>query len=261
MVLLLLAPYALLAAPPPDAPPTTGLWKVEGEVMGTPVKMMCNLTESDHKLSGVCSGEQDGYAAHKIVGTVKAQKVEFYFQTAFGGNSLTLIVSGTLNEDRSRIDGGLDIEPMAVGGAFSAIREAEDAANPGPPANDTPAPADTPAATTSAAQPTGPTPSPEGAWEINGDVQGTPVQLTCVLTKAELKLTGTCANGDLDKTPHALTGAILDKGLAWRFDTEYQAQPITVSMKATVSPDGATMRGTIAVAPMDAAGTFTGVKQ
>ena len=81
--------------------------------MGTPVRMMCALTETDHKLSGTCSGAEDGFAAHKVAGSVKAQKVEYYFQTAIGGNPITLIVSGTLNEDRSQMEGDLDVEPMA----------------------------------------------------------------------------------------------------------------------------------------------------
>ena len=94
-------------------------------MMGQPVRMMCALTETKHNLSGVCSGAQDGYAAHKVAGSVKAQKMQFYFQTAIGGNPLTLIVSGTLNQDSTKMDGDLDVEPMAVGGLFSAIKELE----------------------------------------------------------------------------------------------------------------------------------------
>jgi hypothetical protein len=106
---------AALAAPAADEPSITGLWKTEGSIMGQPVRMMCALTETKHNLSGVCSGAQDGYAVHKIAGAVKGQKVQFYFQAAIGGNSLTLIVSGTLNEDRTQMDGDMEVEPMGGG--------------------------------------------------------------------------------------------------------------------------------------------------
>src|ERR1035441_8004177 len=91
MLVLLLSPGVLLAAPGAYAPFTTGLWKVAGDVTGRPVTMMCQLTESDHKLSGICTGEEDGYTTHKIAGTVKAQKVQFYFQASFGGAPITMI--------------------------------------------------------------------------------------------------------------------------------------------------------------------------
>ena len=73
IAILLLSPGRLLAAPTPtpaaDGPSITGLWKTDGSIMGQQVRMMCALTENKHILSGVCSGAQDGYAAHKIAGT------------------------------------------------------------------------------------------------------------------------------------------------------------------------------------------------
>ena len=142
MAILLLSPGLLIAAPAPapaltsaaDEPSITGLWKTDGNIAGQQVRMMCALTETKHNLSGVCSGAQDGYAAHKIAGSVKGQKVQFYFQAAFGGNSLTLIVSGTLNEDRTEMDGDMEVAPMGGGmdaqqmnlsGALKAIKELE----------------------------------------------------------------------------------------------------------------------------------------
>jgi hypothetical protein len=257
VAILLLSPGILFVVPAADAQSISGLWKVDGQVMGTPVRMMCALTETDHKLSGTCSGAEDGFAAHKVAGSVKAQKVEYYFQTAIGGNPITLIVSGTLNEDRSQMEGDLDVEPMAVGGPFAAVRE---------PSSDAAATIETatPAASAaSEATPPSPTfqPLATGTWKIDGDVQGTPVQLLCVLTEAEHRLTGTCTGADENKTPRALAGTATEKGLGWRFDAEYQGQPITVSISATLAADGARMNGTIAVAPMGAEGTFAAIKQ
>jgi hypothetical protein len=284
--ILLLSPGLMYAAPTVEAPSTSGLWKVEGNMMGQSVRMMCALTETNHKLSGTCSGAQDGYAAHKIAGTVKAQKVEFYFQTAFGGNPLTMIVSGTLNEDRTTMDGDMDIEPMAVGGLFSAMKELEhdtaaaqahavaaqtDAASAQAWAaeaqadlaagNEAAAGADAvqagaPGLASPSAQPIA-----TGIWKINGNVMGTPVTMTCVLTEAEHKLTGTCAGAGEARTPRALTGTTTAKGVGWRFDDQFQGQPISFSMNATMAADGSKMNGTMSVAPMGVGGTFIAVKQ
>ena len=296
MVLLLLSPGLLPAAPAADAPSTTGLWKIEGSMMGQPVRMMCALTETKHNLSGVCSGAQDGYAAHKVAGSVKAQKMQFYFQTAIGGNPLTLIVSGTLNEDSTKMDGDLDVEPMAVGGLFSAIKELEhdtasaqaDAAAAQTDAaaaqawaaeaqaglaagNEAAAGAEASAAGVKAAQAgdeaaaagaSGPAqPVATGTWKIDGNVMGNPVTMTCVLTEEDHKLAGSCSGAGEGRTPRALIGTATPKGVNWRFDDEYQGQPISFSMNATLAPGGAKMNGTISVAPMGADGTFTAVKQ
>jgi len=251
--MLILAPAAAFAAPGPDAPSTTGLWKIEGAVRGRPVNMMCTLAEEqDHTLNGTCSGDGDGKTAHKIEGKVKAQKVEFHLQTAYRGSAITLMVNGKLNEDATRMDGGLEVEPMSVAGTFTATREA---ASPAPPDPATSA-LDTPAALPHALS----TPSAAGTWQIDADVQGTAVKLTCVLKQADDKLAGTCTRGD-EPTLATVTGALTEKGLAWKFDSDYQGQPITVSMSATLAADSAKMTGTMLVMPFNADGTFSGVKQ
>ena len=48
---------------------------------------------------------------------------------------------------------------------------------------------------------------------MDGDVQGTPVRLTCVLEEKEHKLSGTCAGAGEDTTPRKVTGDVTDKGL------------------------------------------------
>jgi hypothetical protein len=286
MVLLLLSPGLLPAAPAANAPSTTGLWKIDGNMMGQPVRMMCALTETKHNLSGVCSGAEDGYAAHKVTGSVKAQKMQFYFQTAIGGNPLTLIISGTLNEDSTKMDGDLDVEPMAVGGLFSAIKELEhDTASAQ--ANAAAAQTDAAAAQAWAAEvqaglaagnesasragaavagatesnPSSAQPVVTGTWKIDGNVMGNPVTMTCVLTEADHKLAGSCSGAGDGRTPRPLTGTATPKGVNWRFDDQFQGQPISFSINATISADGAKMNGTLSIAPMGVDGTFTAVKQ
>jgi len=73
IAMLLMSPGALFAAPSADAPSASGMWRIDGDVMGTPVKMTCTLAETDHKLTGVCSGAADGFTPHKIDGSVSAE--------------------------------------------------------------------------------------------------------------------------------------------------------------------------------------------
>ena len=104
------------------------------------------------------------------------------------------------------------------------------------------------------------TPVAGDTWKVTGDVQGTGVYMTCILAEKDHKLTGTCA-GAGGETPRKLTGDVTDKGLAWKFDSEYQGTPITISMTGAKSEDGTKMTGTMAVDPMGVDGTFSAVKQ
>jgi hypothetical protein len=273
---LLLTPGLLRAAPPVDGTSTTGLWKVDGEVMGTTVRMMCALTETNRRLSGTCSGEQDGYTAHRIDGSVKAQKMQFYFQTSVRGNPITMSLSGTLNEDRTKLDGDMDVEPMAVGGAFTAVREVEGAISAGtgdatPGRVELPMPSAASGVESSAAGvgATGASASGAGTagvsaagiWKIDGSIQGNPVTMSCVIAQAEQKLTGTCSGAGDAVGPQALTGEVSEKGVTWRFGSAYNGMPITFSMSGAIAADGGKMSGSMTVGPWNASGTFVAVKQ
>jgi hypothetical protein len=85
--------------------------------------------------------------------------------------------------------------------------------------------------------------------------------MTCVLTEADHKLAGTCSGAGEDTTPRALTGTATPKGVNWRFDDQFHGQPISFSINATLSADGAKMNGTLSIAPMGVDGTFTAIKQ
>jgi hypothetical protein len=104
-------------------------------------------------------------------------------------------------------------------------------------------------------------PASTGTWKVNGDVQGTPVIMTCVLTEVENKLTGTCTGAAGEVKPRTIAGEVKDGTVSWHFDTVYDGNPITVSMAGKLIEDGAKMSGTIYVDPMQADGTFFAVKQ
>jgi hypothetical protein len=239
VAMLLVSPGMMLVAQGVDAPSTSGLWKIDGDVQGTPVKMTCTLTEADHKLSGSCSGAADAYAPHAVTGKVKGQIVEWNFETAMQGNPISVTMSGTLNLGGSKINGDIDVEPMAVGGTFMAVRQSPDAAA-----------AAAPAVATAAGD----------TWKVDGEIQGTPVPMTCVITEADHKLSGTCS-GAGDQTPRKITGDATGPVVTWKFDSEYQGSPITISFSGTKNADGTKMSGSMSVAPMGVDGTFVAVKK
>jgi hypothetical protein len=262
---MLCSPGLLLAAPAGPTS-TSGLWKIVGDVMGTPVNIMCTITDTNHKLTGTCSGAADGYAPHVIAGSVKAKSVELHFDTAMQGNAITVIVSGTLNDDGTKMNGDLDVEPMGVGGAFAAERQSAPA-TPAPAAAP-PATATTPPATPQVQAPAVDPAAVAGTWKVDGDVQGTPVKMTCILAvAADRTLSGTCSAGGADTgggndtAARKLAGAVTVKGPTWHFSTEYQDAAITVSMAGTLNADGTKMSGTMAVDPMGVDGTFFATRQ
>jgi hypothetical protein len=186
-----------------------------------------------------------------------------------------------LSEDRTKLDGDMDVEPMAVGGAFTAVRELEhattdatDAATPGrvelptPPAVSGP---ESSAAGTSGigaiatgVSATGMSATGAGAagtWKIEGSVQGNPITMSCAIAEAEQKLTGTCSGAGDAVGPQALTGEVTEKGVTWRFGSAYRGTPITFSMSGAIAADGGKMSGSMVVAPWNASGTFVAVKQ
>jgi hypothetical protein len=259
--MLLAGPAVLWAAPAADVNSTTGLWKIGGDVHGRPVNMMCQLTQTEQKLTGTCAGATDGFVAHKVDGTVKGDKLQMHFQTAFGGNSIMLIVSGKLNADRSHASGDLDVEPLGVAGKFEGERTTDvDGGLPTEHASGGQAASAAAQSTQSlAAGPGTSLTDASGTWKIEGEVQGTPVLLYCVLAQKQQALSGTCTSEG--GKANVVTGEATEQRLKWRFDGDYQGQPIRVSMTATLAPDSATMRGDMAVAPFDAEGSFTGTRQ
>ena len=88
-----------------------------------------------------------------------------------------------------------------------------------------------------------------GNWTIDGDVQGNPVGLSCVIKQAEdAKIAGTCQVNDMEATE--IGGAAKDAGFKFAFTV----MGYTLTYSGTV--EGDSMNGDIEVA--GATGTFTG---
>lgn len=102
-------------------------------------------------------------------------------------------------------------------------------------------------------------PSASGTWALAYDVAGLSINMTCVVTQADNKLTGTCT-GD-DKVAHALTGEVKGQSVTFKFDKTYDGSPITDTFTAPDGMAAGKMKGTMSVSPLDVSGTFTATKQ
>ena len=95
-----------------------------------------------------------------------------------------------------------------------------------------------------------------GKWAITGDVAGNPVKTVCTLIRTGTALTGNCTNPE--GAPYVLTGEVKEKTVVFRYDIDYQGQPLTIEYTGTL-PSSTEMKGTIDVKPMSVSGTFSAV--
>lgn len=140
----LMLPLAALAAPAKTA---TGTWKIDGAVQDTPVVMTCVLTETDHKLTGKCSGAGGDDAGRAVTGESSEKGLGFQFDTVYEGNPITVAMRGSLDPVGDTISGVISVDPMGVDGTFKATRLPDSPAAPVAPAAqpDSAAPAAPPA--------------------------------------------------------------------------------------------------------------------
>lgn len=87
-----------------------------------------------------------------------------------------------------------------------------------------------------------------GNWTIDGDVQGNPVNLTCAVQQADLKIAGKCQVNGMEATE--IEGAAKDAA----FKFSFTVQGYTLTYSGTV--EGNSMTGDIEVA--GATGKFSG---
>lgn len=91
-----------------------------------------------------------------------------------------------------------------------------------------------------------------GKWTIHSSISGNDSDMTCSFTRAEAKLTGSC-KGDKD-TP--ITGSVDGSKVTWKFDTEHDGAPLTLTYTGTLS-DSEKFTGNVDVQPYGITGDFT----
>ncbi len=91
-----------------------------------------------------------------------------------------------------------------------------------------------------------------GKWTIHSSISGNESDMTCSFTRTEAKLTGSC-KGDKD-TP--ITGGVDGSKVTWKFDTEHDGTPLTLTYTGTLS-DSEKFTGSVDVQPYGITGDFT----
>ena len=114
LLVLLLANFAFAA----DS--VSGNWKIDGDVVGNPVKESCTLKLDADKVTGSCKGMGD--KDWEVTGTVDGQKVTFQHGGEYNGDALTMIYKGTI-DDSGVLKGTIDVKPFDVAGDFTATKE------------------------------------------------------------------------------------------------------------------------------------------
>jgi hypothetical protein len=102
------------------------------------------------------------------------------------------------------------------------------------------------------AQPTVP-----GSWTITGDVQGYPVNETCVFTQDKDKISGSCK--DSEGKAYDTTVTVSDNKVVFAHAGEYEGQALTITFTGTYNDKGE-LAGAIDVQPLNYDGTFTAKK-
>lgn len=124
LTLALVLSFAAAPAPGQDTPApasVAGAWKVAGDIMGYPVDTTCTFAQDGKKLTGSCLSAGESKPAD-IAGEVDEKKVTWSLKTQYQGQDITVTFKGALDE-ASAFKGDIDVQPLGVGGTFSAKKE------------------------------------------------------------------------------------------------------------------------------------------
>ena len=97
-------------------------------------------------------------------------------------------------------------------------------------------------------------PNLTGKWTVHNSVAGNESDQQCKLVLTDNKITGSCKSTedkDLD-----VTGTLDGNKLTWKFDSDYNGTPLTLTYTATLDDSGK-IAGTVEVQPFGVTGDFT----
>lgn len=114
----LLLPLILLLAMPLAAADVSGKWKAEVDVAGTVATPEFTFQQAGDKLTGTYKGM---LGETGITGTVEGKKIRWVLKGNYGGDTITVIYTGTIESD-TLIRGSIDFGGQAEG-TFTAKKE------------------------------------------------------------------------------------------------------------------------------------------
>lgn len=96
-------------------------------------------------------------------------------------------------------------------------------------------------------------PNLTGQWNIHNNIAGNENDQECKFIQTESKLSGTCKGTDKDVQ---ITGSIDGNKVTWKYESEYNGTPLTLTYTATLDDSGK-IAGSVEVDPFAVTGDFT----
>jgi hypothetical protein len=94
-----------------------------------------------------------------------------------------------------------------------------------------------------------------GKWKMHTNVAGNEGDQECKFLQTDNKLTGTC-KGTEHESP--ITGSVDGDKVSWKYDSEYNGSPLTLSFSGTLDASGK-IAGGVDVDPFGVTGEFTAI--
>ncbi|MGA9068810.1 MAG: hypothetical protein WB424_01060 [Terracidiphilus sp.] len=98
-------------------------------------------------------------------------------------------------------------------------------------------------------------PNLTGSWTVHNSIAGNESEMECKFVQTEAKLTGSCKGQDKEVQ---ITGSIDGNKLTWKYDSDFNGTPITLTYVATLDDSGK-IAGSVNVDPFGVSGDFTAV--
>ena len=97
-------------------------------------------------------------------------------------------------------------------------------------------------------------PNLTGQWTVHNSIAGNDSDQECKFVQTEAKLSGTCKSSEEKDVP--VTGAVDGNKVTWKYDSEYNGSPITLTYKGVLD-DAGKIAGSVDVDPFSVTGDFT----
>jgi hypothetical protein len=92
-----------------------------------------------------------------------------------------------------------------------------------------------------------------GQWTVHNSIAGNESDQECKFVQTDNKLTGTCKGTEKEVE---LTGSIDGAKVTWKYDSEYNGSPLTLTYTGTLD-DAGKITGSVDVEPFGVTGDFT----
>lgn len=96
-------------------------------------------------------------------------------------------------------------------------------------------------------------PNLTGQWNVHNSIAGNESDQACKFVQTDNKLTGSCKSEDKEVQ---ITGSLDGNKVTWKYDSEYNGTPLTLTYTATLDDSGK-IAGSVAVDPFNVTGDFT----